>query len=95
MHHTKRKTVRAVTRSGATYHWRDGDLSRLREGSQPERLVGHGEETLVREVRAFLDSVETGRAPRTDGPFGASVVDVIAPVAVALESAAVAGTSGR
>lgn len=95
MHHTKRKTVRAVTRSGAAFLWRDGDLLRLQERSEPELLVSHGEETLVREVRAFLDSVETGRTPRTDGRFGASVVDVIAPVAVALESAAVAGTSGR
>jgi predicted dehydrogenase len=93
MHHETTKTVRAVTRSGADYLWREGNLFRLRKGSEPDLLSARSEETLVREVRAFFESIRTGQAPRTDGPFGASVVDVIAPVAAALE-AAVAGQPG-
>jgi predicted dehydrogenase len=66
-----------VTRSGATYVWRDGDLLVERPGRGEERLVTAGEEPLVREINAFLRSVRTGEEARSDGRFGARVVEVV------------------
>jgi predicted dehydrogenase len=92
----KTKSARLETRSGVTYLWRDGDLYRIGADDREERLMEHSEEALVREVRAFLDGVETGRPTRSDGPFGASVVDVIEPIATWLQEASpVAGHAGR
>jgi hypothetical protein len=50
-------------------------------------LIEHSEEALVREARAFLDAISTGRPSRSDGPFGAAVVAVIEPIAASLEAA--------
>ncbi|HEU4920832.1 MAG TPA: Gfo/Idh/MocA family oxidoreductase [Candidatus Limnocylindrales bacterium] len=86
-HREKVKTARIRTRSGQDYRWRDGSLERLPDRGAPERLVEHTEETLVREAAAFLEAVSSGRPSRSDGPFGAAVVDVIEPVAAALEVA--------
>jgi predicted dehydrogenase len=66
-----------VTRSGATYVWRDGDLLVERPGRGEELLVTAGEEPLVREIGAFLRSVRTGEEARSDGRFGARVVEVV------------------
>jgi len=70
-------TVQIATGSGATYVWRDGDLLVERPGRGDERLVTAGEEPLVREVGSFLESVRTGEEARSDGRFGARVVDVV------------------
>lgn len=87
VHGEKVKTARIRTRSGEDYRWRDGSLERLRGGAAPEPLVQHVEETLAREAAAFLEAVSSGRPSRSDGPFAAAVVDVIEPVATALEVA--------
>ena len=86
LHGDKVKTGLVRTRSGREYRWRDGDLDELPPGRPPERLVTHREETLPREATAFLDAIATGGTPRTDGPFGAAVVDVIEPLAASLEA---------
>jgi predicted dehydrogenase len=70
-------TADVSTRSGAAYAWRDGDLLVGGPGSREERLVAAAEEPLVREVEAFLDGVRTGEAARSDGRFGARVVEVV------------------
>jgi predicted dehydrogenase len=87
VHPEKVKTARVRTRSGRDYRWRDGGLERLRGGRAPERLVEHSEETLAREAAAFIEAVSSGRPSRSDGPFAVAVVDVIEPVATALEVA--------
>jgi len=56
--------------------WRDGEL--VEEPDRGDRAsTAVGEETLAREMRAFLASVATGDAPRSDGRFGARVVEVV------------------
>lgn len=70
-------TAEISTRSGAAYVWRDGDLLVEHPGGDEERLIAAGEEPLIREVEAFLESVRTGAAARTDGRFGARVVEVV------------------
>ena len=87
LHGDKVKTGRVRTRSGREYLWRDGNLDELHPDRPPERLVSHGEETLAREARAFLAAISTGRAARSDGRFGAAVVEVVQEVAEALEAA--------
>jgi predicted dehydrogenase len=74
---TRAHTAEISTRSGAAYAWRDGDLLAERPDGGEERLVAAGQEPLVREVEAFLKSVRTGEAARSDGRFGARVVEVV------------------
>lgn len=74
---SRTKTARIATRSGAAYVWRDGELLVERPGRDVHRLPAEGQEALAREMRAFLASVETGEAPRSDGRFGAGVVEVV------------------
>jgi predicted dehydrogenase len=66
-----------ATRSGASYVWRDGDLLGERPGRGQDQLVTAADEPLVREIDAFLRSVRTGEAARSDGRFGARVVEVV------------------
>jgi predicted dehydrogenase len=87
LHDEKVKTARVRLRSGEELRWRDGDLDRFRVDEMPERLISHSEESLVREAKAFLDAVATGRPSRSDGPFGATVVRVIEPIAASIEAA--------
>jgi predicted dehydrogenase len=95
MHGHKTKTARVRLRSGAEYLWRDGDLYRITLDNHEDRMLERSEEALVREVKAFLDGVVTGRATRSDGRFGASVVEVIEPVAASLEAASAVAGPGR
>ncbi len=71
------KTARIATRSGAVYVWRDGELLVARQGRSDRRLTSAAEEALAREMRAFLASVETAEPARSDGRFGARVVEVV------------------
>jgi len=82
------KTARVVTRSGAAYLWRDGELFAERPDRGPDRLDTNAEEALVREMRAFLASVETGAPARSDGRFGARVVEVVERIGSQLPSLA-------
>jgi len=73
---SRTKTAQISTRSGAAHMWRDGEL--VEEPDRGDRAsTAVGEETLAREMRAFLASVATGDAPRSDGRFGARVVEVV------------------
>jgi predicted dehydrogenase len=73
---SRTKTAQIATRSGAAYLWRDGEL--VEEPDRGDRApTAVAEETLAREMRAFLASVATGDAPRSDGRFGARVVEVV------------------
>jgi predicted dehydrogenase len=73
---SRTKTAQVSTRSGAAYLWRDGELAEGPDrGDRAPSAVA--EESLVREMRAFLASVATGDAPRSDGRFGARVVEVV------------------
>jgi predicted dehydrogenase len=73
---SRTKTAQISTRSGAAYLWRDGELAEGPDrGDRASTAVA--EETLAREMRAFLASVATGDAPRSDGRFGARVVEVV------------------
>jgi predicted dehydrogenase len=73
---SRTKTAQISTRSGAAYLWRDGEL--VEEPERGDRAPAPvAEETLAREMRAFLTSVATGDAPRSDGRFGARVVEVV------------------
>jgi predicted dehydrogenase len=74
---SRTKTAQIATRSGAAYMWRDGDLLDDRPDRGDRRPAAVAEETLAREMRAFLASVETGDAARSDGRFGARVVEVV------------------
>jgi len=86
----KTKTAEVTLRSGAEYLWQDGDLDRVHPGGRRERVHDGTEESLKRELSAFLGAVATGRAPRSDGPFGAAVVGAIEPIARELDTGATA-----
>ena len=85
LHDGKIKTALVRLRSGEELRWQNGDLSRVAAGHVAERLAERSEEPLVREARAFLEAVATGRPSRSDGRFGTAVVGVIEPIAAALE----------
>jgi predicted dehydrogenase len=74
---TRTKSARITTRSGERYTWRDGDLLVDRPDGSQDLLAAAGEEALAREMRAFLACVESGEQPRSDGSFGARVVEVV------------------
>lgn len=74
---TRTKSARITTRSGARYTWRDGDLRVERRDGSADLLAAAGDEPIAREMQAFLASVESGERPRSDGPFGARVVEVV------------------
>ncbi len=78
---TRTKTARVDVRSGAAYLWRDGELFIERPDGGEDRLNGPGDETLAREMQAFLATVATGEATRSDGRFGAHVVEVVERIA--------------
>jgi UDP-2-acetamido-3-amino-2,3-dideoxy-glucuronate N-acetyltransferase len=84
VHDGRTKSVDIATRSGARYRWLDGSLVESSNGDRPLILASDVEEPLVREMRAFLDSVATARPARTDGRFGADVVEAIEAVRDAL-----------
>ena len=77
VHPTRTKTAHIATRSGAAYVWRDGELLAGQPDGTELRLVAATEESLVREMRAFLAAVATGTVPRSDGRFGARVVEMV------------------
>ena len=65
------KTVTISTESGRVYVWDSDHLWERSSGNNELRLSQ--EEPLAQEVAAFLDSIETGRQPLTDGAFGVEV----------------------
>lgn len=74
---SRTKTARVATRSGAAYVWRDGELLAERPTQPARRISAAGEEALGREAHAFLASVRTGEPARSDGRFGARVVEMV------------------
>ncbi|HET9521725.1 MAG TPA: Gfo/Idh/MocA family oxidoreductase [Candidatus Limnocylindrales bacterium] len=87
IHGSKTKRARVGLRSGAVLEWKDGELSRIEPSGEARLLVGRTEEALGREVAAFLAAVRTGRPDKSDGHFGAAVVEAIEPVAISLDTA--------
>lgn len=70
------KTIALTTVSGRQLEWRSGQLPRLSE--QPLDL----------EVKAFIDSVATGGATVSDGPFAVRVAEVLDRIAASSPVAA-------
>jgi UDP-2-acetamido-3-amino-2,3-dideoxy-glucuronate N-acetyltransferase len=81
---TRKKTARVRTRAGVAYRWQDGDLSVQRVDGELVPLAITVEEPLVREMRAFIVSAQTGEPGRSDGRFGAQIVELIERVAILL-----------
>lgn len=87
VHGSKEKRARVGLRSGAVYQWTDGELYRIEPSGEARLLVGRSEEALAREVAAFLTAVRTSGPTKSDGRFGAAIVEAIEPVAAALDTA--------
>ena len=75
----KRKTVTAVTAGGDVYQWEDDELVRLSDDGDAYRTTFTTEREPLRvEATRFLECLETGRTPVTDGEFGAVITELFA-----------------
>lgn len=75
----KRKTVTAVTCEGDVYHWEDTELARLSDARNEYRTTFTTDREPLRvEIARFLECLNRGRQPDTDGEFGAVVTELFA-----------------
>jgi predicted dehydrogenase len=92
----KTKRARVVLESGAVFEWKDGELYRMDPSGDASLVLGRSEESLAREVSAFLAATRTGRLDRSDGRFATEIVRAIEPVAAAIaQEPAIAGERAR
>jgi predicted dehydrogenase len=72
------KRIDVTTRGGARYVWRDGTLGSVAEGHELALVAKDARVDAVSvEVRSFLDSVERGVRPGSDGRLGATVTQLL------------------